>query len=370
MLQVLRYPRLALAHEPGQTMNLTLDLPPVKSLDFSIGFDSDAPSPGDTVEFHLTWGMGSGEIRFVKPFDLKADGDRWHPFRLDISALSGGHARVQMKMTWRGSVRSAPRGAGWSGLDLAIDDCRGRRIDGGYEVDVGPETEFIKLRLQSDSREVPLEIGLKDDLERIRWVSFPSHMPARDVIVDVRERDTDKIEVRSDSAFSLETARVVHIGEGYPDYQLIWDTDMYIYESFSAVEKGVCIDSRAVDFLEGDGRRVLALSHLSEVGGVECGHSVIRAYEPERVLLDVSAERDCFLLFQDSYYPGWRARIDGNETRILPTDIGMRAIELSEGNHTVEMVFRPGSLKLGALLTCLGAVLTALYAWKLRPRNN
>jgi len=360
--------RMALLHQPGQTMNVTMEIPRVRFLDFSIGFDSDARTPGDTVEFWLTWAEGHREVRFRKAFDLKNDRDAWHPFSLDVSSVARGHVRMQMGMSVEGSRGAAPRDAGWSGLDLVLGDCAGSGLPGNYEIDIPGTAEFIKIGLRSDSREVPLEIGLKEDLRRIRWISFPPHMPAREVTIDVRERDADRISVTSDSAFVLNHARVVHIGKGYPDYDLIWDTDMYIYENFSAIEKGVCIDRNAVEYLVSNGKTVLWIGRFNEVdGGLRCGRSVIKTYEPERVVIEVKAERDCFLLFQDSYYPGWKATVDGRRVRIEQTDIGMRAIKVDKGPHEIEMVFRPGSLMLGAVLTLIGALLTAAYAWKARP---
>jgi hypothetical protein len=363
--------RMALLHGLGQTMNLTMDIPPVRYLDFSIGFDSDARAPGDTVEFWLTWAGGHREVRFRRLFDLKEDRDAWHSFSLDVSSVNRGHVRMQMGMSMRGSRGAVPEDAGWSGLDLVLSDCGGSGLPGNYEIDISSGAEFIKIRLRSDSPEIPLGIGLREDLERIRWIAFPSHMPAREVTIDVRERDGDRIAVTSDSAFVLEHARVVHVGRGYPDYELIWDADMYIYESFSAIEKGVCIDRSAVEYVDKDGGEVLWIGRFNEVGGdLRCGRSVIKTYEPERVVIEVAAERNCLLLFQDSYYPGWKATVDGRRAEIERTDIGMRAIKVDKGKHTVEMVFRPGSLALGAILTLIGVLLTAGYAWRRRPRRD
>jgi hypothetical protein len=362
--------RMALRHEPGQAMNLTMDVPVVRYLDFSIGFDSDARAPGDTVEFWLKWSAGHREVRFNRRFDLMLDRDAWHAFSLDVSSVGRGHIRLRMGMAVAPGNRAVPEAAGWSGLDLVLADCAGRGRPGSYEIDVGSGAEFIKVRLRSDSPEVPLEIGLSEDLERIRWVAFPAHMPAREITIDVRERDGDRITIASDSAFVLEHARVVHIGRGYPDYDLIWDTDMYIYENFSAIEKGICIDRNALEYSDSGGGKLM-IGGLNEVtGDMRCGRSVIRTYQPERVMIDVTAERDCFMLFQDSYYPGWKATVDGRRAEIEQTDIGMRAIRVDRGSHTVEMVFRPASLVLGLILSLAGVLLTAAYAWKFRPRRD
>jgi uncharacterized membrane protein YfhO len=83
--------------------------------------------------------------------------------------------------------------------------------------------------------------------------------------------------------------------------------------------------------------------------------------------MDVSAERDCFLFFQDVFYPGWRAYVDGTETEIMRTGLGIRALELGRGQHLVEMTYQPGSLKYGLILTCAGLILSVAYARKWGP---
>ena len=88
----------------------------------------------------------------------------------------------------------------------------------------------------------------------------------------------------------------------------------------------------------------------------------IVSYEPERIEMEAEAGKDAWLVVQDAFYPGWKAFVDGNERAILMTDIGTRAVEIAKGNHRVVMEFKPGSLKLGGLLTVLGLLAGVLYA--------
>ena len=152
------------------------------------------------------------------------------------------------------------------------------------------------------------------------------------------------------------------MGGAYPGLELVHDSDLYVYENFYAVRKGVCIDKRHVSLNEVSGKPVLMVSSLGDLSGVVCGECRNMSYEPERIELDVVADRDSYLLFQDGFYPGWRAYVDGEDTIIIRTDTGMRAIALSEGRHRLVMEFRPRSLKIGLALTCLGLVLTVAYA--------
>ena len=60
------------------------------------------------------------------------------------------------------------------------------------------------------------------------------------------------------------------------------------------------------------------------------------------------------LVLSDMYYPGWKAFVDGEETKIYRADYTFRAIPLNAGTHQVEFVYDPISFKVGAGVTVLG----------------
>jgi hypothetical protein len=83
--------------------------------------------------------------------------------------------------------------------------------------------------------------------------------------------------------------------------------------------------------------------------------------------LQVKAAEDSLLVLSDTYYPGWKAFVDGKETKIYRADYTFRAIPLNAGTHRVEFVYDPMSFKLGAgvtilgILGCIGMGLAARY---------
>jgi hypothetical protein len=367
--------RLALTQRPREGLNLELDTRPVRWLDFAIGFEADVDAPGDSLMFALTWQGEAGQVDFGRAFDLYRDRGTWHPFRLDLSpAIDSApgitsRAKLRMGMLASNAVASRITGACWSGLELVYEDCRIRETDGAYEIGIADTLGVLSLRLSSKAREIPLEIGLDGDSRRTRWIAFPPDMSMREVFTDVAGNAARRVALRSDSAFALHEAKMVYLGPVYPNYQLISDYDMYVYESTAAVRKGVCIDKNLVHAKESEGPGVVDLSLVHNWAGAECGSCRILSYEPERVSLEVSAERDCYLVFQDTYYKGWKAFVGDEERDLLVTDIGMRAIELKQGRHNITMEFRPASLKIGLAMTCLGLVLTVVYARATRRRN-
>ena len=75
-----------------------------------------------------------------------------------------------------------------------------------------------------------------------------------------------------------------------------------------------------------------------------------------RLVLSVRAQGKELLLLNDTYFPGWKAFVDGKETKIYRADYTFRAIPLCAGAHRVEFVYDPMSFKVGAAVTLLGIV--------------
>jgi hypothetical protein len=75
-----------------------------------------------------------------------------------------------------------------------------------------------------------------------------------------------------------------------------------------------------------------------------------------RIRLLATSTEDSFLVLSDTYYPGWKAFVDGKKTKIYRADYTFRAIPLNAGTHLVEFAYDPLSFKLGALFTMLGII--------------
>jgi hypothetical protein len=73
-----------------------------------------------------------------------------------------------------------------------------------------------------------------------------------------------------------------------------------------------------------------------------------------KLQLQVMGAENGLLVLSDTHYPGWKAFVDGKETKIYRADYTFRAIPLKGGVHRVEFVYDPISFKLGAGVTFLG----------------
>jgi hypothetical protein len=83
----------------------------------------------------------------------------------------------------------------------------------------------------------------------------------------------------------------------------------------------------------------------------------ILSYEPEEVLLRASLSVPGYVVLSDSYYPGWRATVDGEPVVIERANLAFRAVHVPAGTHTVRWVYRPTSYRAG-----LGISAAALLA--------
>ncbi len=72
--------------------------------------------------------------------------------------------------------------------------------------------------------------------------------------------------------------------------------------------------------------------------------------------IDLTLEQPAYLVLAYTYYPGWRATVDGQPAEILRANYAFMALPLQAGKHQVVLNYRPVSLTLGALITGLSAL--------------
>ncbi len=83
----------------------------------------------------------------------------------------------------------------------------------------------------------------------------------------------------------------------------------------------------------------------------------ITEYTPNKVSIDVETPSDAFLVLSDTYYPGWKARVDGKQMDIYRTNYTFRGVVVPKGAHVVTFSYEPDSLKFGAALSVLSVTI-------------
>jgi hypothetical protein len=125
-------------------------------------------------------------------------------------------------------------------------------------------------------------------------------------------------------------------------------------------------DPLAVTYVEGEVPGVVP-------AGAPRGHAAqfVRDDE-EEVELEATLERPGLVVLADSFYPGWRATVDGVPAPILAANHLFRGVPAGPGTHRVRFVYAPASLRLGAACTAaaLLAVLVLLRRGQLGHRRD
>ena len=98
-------------------------------------------------------------------------------------------------------------------------------------------------------------------------------------------------------------------------------------------------------------------SGLSDAKLTANSHADIISYHPERVVISALLEGEGGLVLADLYYPGWRAWVDGKESRIEEVYGGFRGVALGPGKHRIEFGFAPSDFRLGFLASLSGLII-------------
>ncbi len=113
-------------------------------------------------------------------------------------------------------------------------------------------------------------------------------------------------------------------------------------------------DPRAEVLLEGAGPS-------GGVGGaMEQRVEVVQGKDPSVLVVRANAERDAWLLVTDSWWPGWKATVDGKPVEIEKADVLFRAVRVPAGPHEVRFAYEPWTFRVGAWASIAGLVLCGL----------
>ena len=95
--------------------------------------------------------------------------------------------------------------------------------------------------------------------------------------------------------------------------------------------------------------------------------------EVNRRTIDLVMSQPGYLVLAYSYYPGWRATVDGQLTELLPANYAFMALPMDAGEHHVVLNYQPVSFMLGAAVSFLSVLATvgiAVAALRLRNRGS
>jgi hypothetical protein len=172
------------------------------------------------------------------------------------------------------------------------------------------------------------------------------------------------------------------------DFPLVYNKEVRIYENPEAIPRAFI--AHQVEYAASPGEaQATALEPdfdrrhqivLEEPVGLPPGEAAplpgswayISEYQPQKVVIEAGAGGPGVLVLTDTFYPGWKASVDGEAAPIYRVDGLFRGVLLSRGEHTVTMTYFPSRFDWGlvaaglALAVC--ALLIAQPAWTGRLR--
>jgi len=111
-------------------------------------------------------------------------------------------------------------------------------------------------------------------------------------------------------------------------------------------------------------RRAAMLGPPPRLESCAGGEARILEMRPSRAVLETSTRCRGMVVLADTHFPGWQARVDGRPAEIHEVDGALRGVVVEQGDHRVEMTYRPASALLGAAMTFLGLVGAAVLRCK------
>jgi len=87
----------------------------------------------------------------------------------------------------------------------------------------------------------------------------------------------------------------------------------------------------------------------------------IIAYSAEHAVFKTRSAQPKLLFLADPYYNGWRAKVDGEEVKVLRANYSYRAIAITGGEHLVEFYFDPWWFKAAVVLSTVSLIVLVFF---------
>lgn len=113
------------------------------------------------------------------------------------------------------------------------------------------------------------------------------------------------------------------------------------------------------------------LAGIQHIPAKSPGNVEVLEYTSGYIRLNVNAERNALVVVSESWYPGWRATLDGQPVEILRTNYLSQGVVVPQGSHIVEMNYHSDALNMGAVLSLLGVIgMAGLGVWARRSSSK
>jgi hypothetical protein len=90
---------------------------------------------------------------------------------------------------------------------------------------------------------------------------------------------------------------------------------------------------------------------------VSSSSATVSYFTPTRLTVVVDTSEPQLLVLSQIFYPGWRAKINGQPVALLRTNVIQQGVVMPAGKHQVELIFQPNSFRLGVIISMLGGII-------------
>jgi len=111
-------------------------------------------------------------------------------------------------------------------------------------------------------------------------------------------------------------------------------------------------------FVHEEFKNKLTPARLGKPGSAEIK---LVSYHPDSLKYESTSPNDAFAVFSEMYYEkGWKAYIDGSEVPIIRTDYLLRGLQVPGGNHNIEFIFAPASIRISNIVSLIASIVLVL----------
>jgi uncharacterized membrane protein YfhO len=101
------------------------------------------------------------------------------------------------------------------------------------------------------------------------------------------------------------------------------------------------------------------------------GSVEIERYSQSEVVIRVGSSRPSFLVLTDTFYPGWKAYVDGKPGTIYQAYGVVRAVFITPDSREVVFRYEPDSFRVGSAVTAMSTlIIAALYLTSALRQNS
>ncbi|MBN2136118.1 MAG: YfhO family protein [Acidobacteria bacterium] len=79
----------------------------------------------------------------------------------------------------------------------------------------------------------------------------------------------------------------------------------------------------------------------------------IESYKPDKIKLKITAPTDGIVVLSDTFFPGWKAFVNGKECEIIRVNYAFRGVEIKNGENEILYVYSPKTLNIGIIISLI-----------------